>query len=88
MVGEMFCQPKVSSVWGQSALFGHSYLGKHFEAGGSPGRDACALDNFAILLILRLLGVVSFYTAGGFVPLLLVVAVGVLLIRVIEGRRP
>jgi hypothetical protein len=43
---------------------------------------------FAILLILWLLGVVGFYSVSGFVALLLIVAVGVLLIRVIEGRRP
>ncbi len=48
----------------------------------------CALDNFAILRILWLLGLVSSYSVGGFVPLLLVVAGGVLLIRVIEDRRP
>jgi hypothetical protein len=36
-----------------------------------------AVDNLAILLILWLLGVVSVYTGGGFVPPLLVVAVAV-----------
>jgi hypothetical protein len=43
---------------------------------------------FAVLLVLWLLGVVSSYTLGGFIHLLLVVAVAVVLIRVIEGRRP
>jgi len=43
---------------------------------------------FAILLILWLLGLVSSYTLGGFIHLLLVLAVVVLLIRIIEGRRP
>ena len=42
---------------------------------------------FVILLILWLLGLVSGYTLGGFVHLLLVVAVVVLLIRLIQGRR-
>jgi hypothetical protein len=41
---------------------------------------------FIILLILWLLGVVSSYTLGGFVHVLLVVAVVVLLIRLIQGR--
>jgi hypothetical protein len=41
-----------------------------------------------ILLILWLLGVVSSYTLGGFIHLLLVIAVVVILIRVIQGRRP
>jgi hypothetical protein len=43
---------------------------------------------FAVLLVLWLLGVVSSYTLGGFIHLLLIVAVAVVLIRVIEGRRP
>lgn len=41
-----------------------------------------------ILLLLWLLGVVSSYTLGGFVHLLLVVAVIVVLVRVIQGRPP
>ncbi len=40
-----------------------------------------------ILLILWALGLVSSYTIGGFIHLLLVVAVIVILIRVIQGRR-
>jgi hypothetical protein len=43
---------------------------------------------FTILLVLWLLGVVSSYTLGGFIHLLLIVAIAVLLIRIIEGRRP
>jgi hypothetical protein len=43
---------------------------------------------FVVLLILWLLGVVSSYTLGGFIHLLLVLALAVLLIRIIEGRRP
>ena len=40
-----------------------------------------------ILLVLWLLGLVSSYTLGGFIHILLVVAVVVLLIRLIQGRR-
>lgn len=40
-----------------------------------------------VLLILWVLGLVSSYTLGGFIHLLLVVAVIVILIRVIQGRR-
>jgi hypothetical protein len=43
---------------------------------------------FVILLVLWLLGVVSSYTLGGFIHLLLVVALVVLLIQLITGRRP
>jgi hypothetical protein len=40
------------------------------------------------LLVLWLLGLVSSYTLGGYIHILLVLAVVVLLIRVIQGRRP
>ncbi len=43
---------------------------------------------FVILLILWLLGVVSSYTIGGFIHILLVIALVVLLINLIQGRRP
>ncbi|HUR93135.1 MAG TPA: lmo0937 family membrane protein [Gemmatimonadales bacterium] len=42
---------------------------------------------FVILLVLWLLGVVSSYTLGGFIHVLLVVAVVVALIQLIQGRR-
>ena len=42
---------------------------------------------FVILLVLWLLGLVTSYTLGGFIHILLVVAIVVLLIRVIQGRR-
>jgi len=41
-----------------------------------------------ILVILWILGLVSSYTMGGLIHLLLVVAIAVILIRVIQGRRP
>jgi hypothetical protein len=41
-----------------------------------------------ILLVLWLLGMVSSYTIGGFIHILLVAAVVVILVRVISGRRP
>jgi len=41
-----------------------------------------------VLLILWLLGLVTSYTIGGFIHVLLVIAVVVILLRVISGRRP
>jgi hypothetical protein len=41
---------------------------------------------FVILVVLWLLGIVTSYTMGGFIHLLLVLAVIVLLIRVLQGR--
>ncbi|HEU4700339.1 MAG TPA: lmo0937 family membrane protein [Gemmatimonadales bacterium] len=43
---------------------------------------------FVILLVLWLLGVVSGTTVGGFIHILLVIAIALVLIRVIQGRRP
>ena len=42
---------------------------------------------FVILLVFWLLGVVSSYTLGGFIHLLLVVALVALVIQLIQGRR-
>ncbi|MDO8176950.1 MAG: lmo0937 family membrane protein [Undibacterium sp.] len=41
-----------------------------------------------ILLILWLLGLVTSFTIGGFIHILLVIAIIVILLRVISGRRP
>lgn len=41
-----------------------------------------------VLLVLWLLGMVSSYTLGGFIHILLIIAIAIVLIRVIQGRRP
>jgi hypothetical protein len=41
-----------------------------------------------VLVILWLLGLVSSYTIGGFIHVLLVIAIVVILVRVISGRKP
>ena len=46
------------------------------------------LETIAIILLaLWLLGLVTSYTMGGFVHILLVIAIVVILVRVIQGRR-
>jgi len=40
-----------------------------------------------ILIVLWLLGLVSSYTIGGFIHVLLVIAIIVVLVRIIQGRR-
>jgi hypothetical protein len=42
---------------------------------------------FVILLVLWLLGMVSSYTLGGFIHVLLVVAIVIAIIQLIQGRR-
>ncbi len=43
---------------------------------------------FVLLLILWVLGMVTSTTLGGFIHLLLLIAVAVVLIRIIQGRQP
>ena len=43
---------------------------------------------FVILLVLWALGMVSAYTLGGYIHILLLIAVAVIVINVIQGRRP
>ncbi len=42
---------------------------------------------FVVLLVLWLLGVATSYTLGGFVHILLILAVIVVLVRIIQGRK-
>jgi hypothetical protein len=50
------------------------------------GDDTMLWTIFIILLVLWLLGLISGYTMGGFIHILLVIAVVVLIIRLIQGR--
>jgi hypothetical protein len=43
---------------------------------------------FVILLILWLLGMATSYTLGGFIHILLILAIASVLIRIIQGRNP
>lgn len=43
---------------------------------------------FTVLVVLWLLGMVTSYTLGGFIHLLLLLAIATVLIRVIQGRKP
>jgi Family of unknown function (DUF5670) len=51
------------------------------------GDKAMLWTIFVILLVLWLLGLVTSYTLGGFIHILLIVALAVLLIQLITGRR-
>jgi len=63
--------------------------GTRSEDGRAPRKDLYVLWTlFVVLLVLWALGVVSSYTLNGFIHILLVVALVVVLIRIIQGRRP
>ena len=57
------------------------------RASGQPGEAVMLWTIFVILLVLWLLGMVSSYTLGGFIHVLLVVAIVIALIQLIQGRR-
>jgi hypothetical protein len=57
------------------------------EAPGPAGGGDMLWTIFVILMVLWLLGIVSSYTLGGFIHLLLVIAIVVVLINLIQGRR-
>lgn len=54
----------------------------------SAGRCEMLWTIFVILLVLWLLGIVTANTLNGYIHILLVIAIAVVLIRVISGRRP
>jgi hypothetical protein len=52
------------------------------------GKEEKMLETIAlVLIVLWILGLVTSYTMGGFIHILLVIAVVVILIRIIQGRR-
>src|SRR5581483_5867257 len=67
---------------------------RHAVAGSRPGAFSQIEGGrmlwtiFVVLMILWLLGMVSSYTLGGFIHILLLLAIAVVLIRVIQGRNP
>ena len=54
---------------------------------GEPEEDSMLWTIFVILLVLWLLGVVTSYTLGGFIHVLLVVAVVLAIMQLLQGRR-
>jgi hypothetical protein len=67
----------------------HHVDGQLFEQFGKNERSVVMLWTLAlILLVLWLLGIVTSYTAGGLIHILLVVALVVIVVRLFQGRRP
>lgn len=58
--------------------------------GKNPGRkeDKMLWTITVLLFLLWLVGMISNYTLGGFIHVLLLLAIATVLIRVIQGRRP
>jgi hypothetical protein len=74
-IGRRFIQPA------PEALFGR-------QLGNRTAKGAFMLYTIAVvLLVLWLLGLVTSYTLGGFIHILLVVAVIMVLVNLISGRR-
>jgi chromate transport protein ChrA len=66
------------------------HIGQRGRISGRLNKEAAHMLTtiLVLLLILWLLGVVSSYTLGGFIHLLLIIAIALVLIRIIQGRRP
>jgi hypothetical protein len=77
---------------------GHGISGRRGSPPSRPGtipattklnREAVMLNTIlVVLVVLWLLGMVTQYTLGGFIHLLLFLAVAMVLIRIIQGRKP
>ena len=70
-----------------NAAKAHTVSGSRFAASRTLEYLAMLETIAVILLILWALGLVSSYTMGGFIHVLLVLALIVIVIRVIQGRR-
>jgi len=62
-------------------------MGPMLRLAESQGEETMLWTIAVILLVLWVLGLVSSYTLGGFIHVLLVIAVVMVLIRLIQGRR-
>jgi hypothetical protein len=85
-IGNFYSAPlarRVNAAGNRGPAHGTTLARRRSEKG-----DQMLWTIFVILLILWLLGMVSSYTMGGFIHILLVVAIVVVLIRVIQGRNP
>ena len=81
---------KSTTVGSLFDLYAHRYVSKneHGRNIGKPQLHTNMLYMIAVVLILAwLLGLVSSYTMGGLIHILLVVAIVMVLVRLIEGRR-
>ena len=58
------------------------------ECEEASGGETVLWTIFVVLLVLWLLGIVSSYTLGGFIHLLLLLALIVLILQLVSGRRP
>jgi len=65
-----------------------SYYQHHIKDKLTSGGITMLKFIFIILFVLWLLGMVSSNTMGGFIHILLVLAVGLFLIRIIQGKSP
>jgi isoprenylcysteine carboxyl methyltransferase (ICMT) family protein YpbQ len=75
----------------QASKFGHEIRNVAYVVNygkNHKGENKMLWTIFLILLVLWALGMVTSNTLGGFIHILLVVALAVILIRVIQGRRP
>jgi hypothetical protein len=85
----VLCQaPAGRRCFSLSFIHMHGYRARAARTASNRLEAGMLWTIFVILLVLWLLGMVSSYTFGGFIHILLVIALAIVLIRVIQGRRP
>jgi len=71
---------------GQAAALAYLLM-KRPLSGWHEGWTEMLMTLFVLLLLLWFIGIISAYTLGGFIHLLLVLAVAMVLLRIVQGRR-
>ena len=74
--------------WRTERRGGQEHDGPLLRASIAPGRSDMLYTIAVVLILLWALGLVSSYTIGGFIHVLLVIAIVVILLRLISGRNP
>jgi hypothetical protein len=82
---KVLCQS--ATAWSAVIVTPHRVCGADAQCLSTIARRAMLWTLFVVLLVLWFLGVVSSYTLGGFIHVLLVLALIAVVLQLIQGRR-
>jgi hypothetical protein len=85
MAHKVLC--RIVAAWSAAIVTRHMVCGRDARCLSTIARSAMLWTLFVVLLVLWFLGVVSSYTLGGFIHLLLVLALIAVVLQLIQGRR-
>jgi hypothetical protein len=78
---------RIVAAWSAVNVTSHTVCGRDARCLSAIAGRAMLWTLFVVLLVLWFLGVVSSYTLGGFIHLLLVLALIAVVLQLIQGRR-